>query len=86
MDGYEMKHIASRSIEEVSYCFSTSSVKVQDLIGRKINLDIVLDYKAGRTYQIPLIRLVIRSDKNYTNKYCIYMNSVLCPLLFNIFI
>ena len=36
-DGYEMTHIASRSIEEVLYCFSRSSVKFEDHTGQKID-------------------------------------------------
>ena len=36
-DGFEMMHKASRSIEEVPYCFSMSSIKFQDCMGKKIN-------------------------------------------------
>ena len=36
MDGYEVEHIVSRSMEEVSYCFSGSSVELQGLMGWKI--------------------------------------------------
>ena len=39
MDGNEMTHIASRSIEEVSYSISRSSVKFQGHTGWKIDFD-----------------------------------------------
>ena len=56
--GYEMTHIAFRSMEEVLYCFLRSSVKFQGHMGWKIDSDLSWDYKASCSYQIPQIRLV----------------------------
>ena len=54
-----MMHKARRSIEEVPYCFSRSSIKFHDHTGGKIdNLNPIWDYLAGRSYQIPQICLV----------------------------
>ena len=54
-----MTHKAWSSIEEVSYCFSRSSLKFHGHTGRKIDdLNPIWDYKAGRSYQIPQICLV----------------------------
>ena len=66
MDGYGMTHIASRSIrsmEDIPYCFPRSSVKFQGHSSWKIDLDIVWDYKAGRSYQIPQIYLFDNTPK-----------------------
>ena len=43
---------------EVLYCFSRSSVKFQGNMGRKIDLDLICDDKAGPSNQIPQIFLV----------------------------
>ena len=48
MDDYEMTQIAFKSMEEVSYCLSRSSVKYQGHMGWQIDLDFIWDYKAGR--------------------------------------
>ena len=54
-----MMHKAWRSIEEVPYCFSRSSIKFYGHTGGKIDdLNPIWDYKAGRSYQIPQICLV----------------------------
>ena len=55
-----MMHKAWRGIEEVSYCFSRSSIKFHGHTGGKIeDLHPIWDYKASRSYQIPQICLVI---------------------------
>ena len=38
MDDYEMTRIAFRSMKDVPYCFSWSSVKFQGHTGQKIDL------------------------------------------------
>ena len=54
-----MMHKAWRSIEEVPYCFSRSSIKFHGHTGGKIdNLNPIWDNLAGRSYQIPQICLV----------------------------
>ena len=54
-----MMHKAWRSIEEVRYCFSRSSIKFHGHTGGKIDdLNPIWDYLAGRSYQIPQICLV----------------------------
>ena len=54
-----MMHKASRSIEEVPYGFSRSSIKFHGHTGGKIDdLNPIWDYLAGRSYQIPQICLV----------------------------
>ena len=54
-----MMHKAWRSIEEVPYCFSRSSIKFNGHTGGKIDdLNPIWDYLAGRSYQIPQICLV----------------------------
>ena len=54
-----MMHKAWRSIEEVPYCFSRSSIKFHGHTGGKIDdLNPNWDYLAGRSYQIPQICLV----------------------------
>ena len=52
MDGYEMTHIASKSTEELPYCFLRSTVKFRVHTGWKINLDLIWDYKASHSYSI----------------------------------
>ena len=55
-----MMHKAWRSIEEVPYCFSRSSIKFHGHTGGKIDdLNPNWDYLAGRSYQIPQICLVL---------------------------
>ena len=55
-----MMHKAWRSIEEVPYCFSRSSIKFHGHTGGKIyDLNPIWDYKAGYSYQIPQICLVV---------------------------
>ena len=52
-------HKAWRSVEEVPYCFSRSSIKFHGHTGRKIDdLNPIWDYLAGHSYQIPQICLV----------------------------
>ena len=41
MDGYEITHIAYRSMEEVPYCLSRSTVKFQGHTGEEINLELI---------------------------------------------
>ena len=54
-----MMHKAWRSIEEVPYCFSRSSIKFHSHTGGKIDdLNPIWDYSAGRSCQIPQICLV----------------------------
>ena len=54
-----MMHKAWRSVEEVPYCFSRSSIKFHGHTGGKIDdLNPDWDYQAGRSYQIPQICLV----------------------------
>ena len=54
-----MMHKAWRDIEEVPYCFSRSSIKFHGHTGGKIDdLNLIWDYEAGRSYQIPQICLV----------------------------
>ena len=54
-----MMHKAWRSIEEVPYCFSRSSIKLHGHTGGKIDdFNPNWDYLAGRSYQIPQICLV----------------------------
>ena len=54
-----MMHKAWRSIEEVPYCFSRSSITFHGHTGEKIDdLNPNWDYLAGRSYQIPQICLV----------------------------
>ena len=65
-----MMHKAWRSIEEVPYCFSRSSIKFHGHTGGKIDdLNPISDNLAGRSYQIPQICLVERKltyfDYNY---------------------
>ena len=58
-----MMHKAWRSIEEVPYCFSRSSIKFHGHTGEKIDgFNPIWDYLAGRSYQIPQICLVIFTD------------------------
>ena len=64
MDDYKMTHIASRSMEEVFHCFSRSSVKFQGHMGWKIVCFwFEQDYKAGCSYQILKISLVVSLKK-----------------------
>ena len=58
MDGYAMTRIASSSMEELPYTFSRLSIKFRGHMGWKIYLDLIWDYNAGRSYQIPQICLV----------------------------
>ena len=59
-----MVHKAWRSIEEVPYCFSRSSVKFHSHTGGKIDdLNPIWDYLAGRSYQIPQICLGVLETK-----------------------
>ena len=53
MDRYEMIRIAFRSMVEVLYCFFESSVKFEGHKGWEIDLDLIWDYKAGRSNHIP---------------------------------
>ena len=56
-----MMHKAWRSIEEVPYCFSRSSIKLYGHTGGKIDdLNRIWDYLAGRSYQILQICLVTK--------------------------
>ena len=88
-------HKAWRSIEEVPYCFSKSSIKFHGHTGRKIDdLNPIWDYLAGRSYQIPQICLVYLdmstvyhpaicwSDMNfmYFRLCCFSMKSLICYL------
>ena len=43
IDGYQMTQVAFRNMEEVLYCFTRSSVKIQGQTGRKIGDFIDLD-------------------------------------------
>ena len=56
-DGFELMHQAWRSIEEVLYYFSRSSInfKVTQAEKSKIWIQIEYDYQAGRSYQISQI-------------------------------
>ena len=72
MDGNEMTHIAFRGMEEVPCCFSKSSIKFEGHTGWKIYLDLIWDYKACRSYQIPQISLLV--FRYYLNKWWLYMN------------
>ena len=61
-------HKAWRSIEEVPYCFSRSSIKFHGHTGGKIDdLNPIWDYLAGRSYQIPQV--------------CLVMNETFCILI-----
>ena len=59
MDCYEKTHIGCSSMEEVSFCYSRSSVKFQVHAGWQITFDHVWDCKSVCSYQIPQICLVI---------------------------
>ena len=57
-----MMHKAWRSIEEVPYCISRSSIKFHGhTVGKIEDLNPIWDYSAGRSYQIPQICLVFNS-------------------------
>ena len=60
-----MIHLVSMNMEEVPHCFSRASVKCQGHMGWKIDLDIIWDYKASYSYQIPQICLVIDLDGSH---------------------
>ena len=76
-----MMHKAWRSIEEVPYFFSRSSIKFHGHTGEKIDdLNPIRDYLAGPRYQIPQICLVVTASWNMfsdNRKLCVVKKVIL---------
>ena len=62
--GYEMTHVAFRSMVKVPYCFSESYVKFQHHRGWKINVDVIWDHIVVCSNLIPQTCLFMVTD-NY---------------------